>query len=72
MKLNKAILIPVLAALATLIKEMYGYEIGSEYVDLAATGIIWLIGTAGIFMHPHKKEERALDNELANTFERSE
>lgn len=70
MKLNKVILIPVLAAIATLIKELYGYEIGSEYVDLASTAIIWLVGVAGIFMHPHAKEP--IDDEISRTLEHSE
>lgn len=70
MKLNKVLLIPVLAAIATLIKEIYGYEIGSEYVDMAATAIIWIIGAAGIFMHPHAKEP--IDNEISRTLEHSE
>lgn len=70
MKLNKVLLIPVLAAIATLIKELYGYEIGSEQIDLAATAIIWSIGAIGIFMHPHKKEP--IEDEIQRSFERSE
>lgn len=43
MKFNKTQLLPILSIITGFIKETTGYEVGSEYVDLAANIIIMLI-----------------------------
>lgn len=61
--INKALLIPILATVATLIKELYGFEIDDQYLDVGATVIIWSIGFIGLLMHPKKKSEDSLTKE---------
>lgn len=55
MQINKLILVPLLAAIASFIKASTGYEIGDQQVDMAADGILWVIMVVGIWMNRHKK-----------------
>lgn len=55
MKLNKAILIPLLTAIIEFVKQSTGYEIPfGDNVDAASDVILWAITAAGIFIHPKK------------------
>jgi len=69
--LNKALLLPILAAIATLVKELYGYEIPGQYIDLTATFIVWAVSFIGLFLHP-KKKGADFDEYLSNTIQRTE
>jgi len=54
MQINKAILLPLLTAIATFVKQGFGYEIPNEYLDYAANLILLGVTVAGIFIHPKK------------------
>ena len=57
-QVNKAILVPVLSAVALLVKFVIGYEIPDVAVDLGSDIIMGIISLVGIFMNP-KKEAKA-------------
>ena len=57
MQINKIILLPLLTAIATFIKQGFGYEIADEHIDMAANIILFGVTVAGIFIHPKKKTE---------------
>lgn len=57
---NKAILVPVLSAVALLAKFVIGYEIPDVAVDLGADVIMGIISLIGIFMNP-KKEAKPIE-----------
>jgi hypothetical protein len=54
--INKAILLPLLSAVALFVKEAFGYEIADEWVNAAADIVLYLIMLAGIFTHPKKEK----------------
>ncbi|MBB3131291.1 putative membrane protein [Paenibacillus rhizosphaerae] len=53
--INKAILLPLLSAIALFVKEAFGYEVSDEWVNAGADIILFLFMAAGIFMHPKKE-----------------
>ena len=53
--LNKAIIIPIVALIALIIKSAFGVELGTEAQDVIADGILGIITLVGIFLHPKKK-----------------
>lgn len=56
MKINKAILVPLVSAITGFIKESTGYEVPNEYVDLGINLMLYLIiPIVGTMMHPRKK-----------------
>lgn len=52
--INKAILLPLLAALATFIKQAFGYEISDELLNTIADLSLFLIMIIGLFITPKK------------------
>jgi hypothetical protein len=59
MKINKAILLPVISAVLTATKEITGYSFPNGLEDLIAELVLWTIATLGIFIHPksHKFDD---------------
>ena len=55
MKLNKLILVPLLAAIADFVKNLTGYELSNDNIDLAANVILGLVTIGGVWMNRHKK-----------------
>lgn len=53
--LNKKIIVPIITAIALLIKYTMGFEIPDVAVDLAADLIMGGITLVGIFMNPKKE-----------------
>ena len=53
---NKKILVPIITAVAMLVKYTIGYEIPDVAVDLAADLIMGAITLVGIFMNPRNTE----------------
>jgi len=54
--MNRTILIPVIALLALIIKEVSGVELDSLKIDIIIEGILGLVGIVGIFMNPKKEK----------------
>lgn len=50
--INKALLVPMLAFMALLVKTTTGKEIPNDLVDKSADVIMGLITIVGFFMHP--------------------
>lgn len=57
MNINRAILVPLLSAIALFVKESTGYEVSQDYIDTASNIILFVIMLVGIFMKPHKEKE---------------
>jgi uncharacterized membrane protein len=53
--MNKALIIPVLALFALIIKQGFGYTIPQDALDVIANGILSIVTLVGIFMHPVKQ-----------------
>ncbi|WP_213527819.1 hypothetical protein [Paenibacillus cisolokensis] len=56
-RINKTILVPLLAAIATFIKQVFGVEIPDEHIDMIANVILFILMVIGIFIAPKKKEQ---------------
>lgn len=61
-KINKAILIPFLSAIAIFVKQVFGYEVSDEQVDMIADVVLFAIMMSGLFMNPKKKEDNDAPN----------
>lgn len=69
-KINKALLLPLLAAIALFVKQVWGFPIEDEYIDLAAEVIMYIVMIVGIFMNPKKKKkEKTNDNDFITPIE---
>lgn len=55
-QINKAILLPLLTAIALFIKEAFGYDIPVEWINTTADVVMFIIMILGIFIHPKKQE----------------
>lgn len=53
-QINKALLVPVIALIALLIKQVAHIEIGHEQMDVIIDGILAVITLVGMVMQPHK------------------
>lgn len=53
--MNKALLIPIVAFIAYIIKQTTGVTIDNEAIDLGAEVILSMIALFGLFMDPKKK-----------------
>ena len=60
--INKKILVPIITAIALLVKYTIGYEIPDVAVDLAADLIMGAITLTGIFMNPNNTETGGTPN----------
>lgn len=54
--MNKAIILPLIAGAALLIKTITGFEVGTEDQDTYANMILAGITIYGIFKNPNKKD----------------
>ena len=65
MNINKAILAPLIAAIALFVKQAFGYEIPEEWQDASINLVLFIIMGIGLFMHPKKQitEENTLTEE---------
>lgn len=52
--MNKAIIVPILSAVALIVKKACGYEIGSDEINILADGVLAAIAFVGILMNPKK------------------
>lgn len=64
--INKAILLPLLSAIALFVKQAYGYEIPEATVNVAADGILYLFMLIGLFMNFTKKKKTPKQKEISN------
>lgn len=64
MNINKVILLPIISAIALIIKQYSGYELTNEEINAYADIILFAISIAGIFITPTKKEGKPKDVEL--------
>lgn len=58
--INKKILLPLLSAIALFVKQVWGFEISDEQINMYADIVLYLIMFAGIFIKP--KKEKANDD----------
>ena len=54
MNINKAMLAPLIAAIALFVKQVFGYEIPEEWQDASINLVLFIIMGIGLFMHPKK------------------
>lgn len=52
--MNKALIIPVIALLALIVKHAFGFEIPQGEIDAIADGVLAVLTLVGIFLHPTK------------------
>lgn len=53
--INRAIIVPIIAGIALIIKLLFGLEIDQHSQDVLADAVLAIISVVGIFMHPKKK-----------------
>lgn len=53
--MNKALIIPVVALVALMVKQLSGVELQEEQIDIIVEGILAIATLSGIFMNPKKK-----------------
>lgn len=56
--MSKALLIPIIALVALVIKQFTQFELSQVEIDLIAEGLLAAITLVGIFMHPRKEETK--------------
>lgn len=54
-KINKLILLPIIAQICVILKDAFGITIGTDQQDLIATIAVLVFGLIGILMNRHKK-----------------
>lgn len=64
--ISKKILVPLLAAIALFVEQVWGFPIEDEYIELAAEVIMYIIMIVGIFMNPKKNKKAKKQKETAN------
>jgi uncharacterized membrane protein len=52
---NKNLITPIVALIALLAKQVFGFELDNAGVDALTDGVLAIITLVGIFMHPTKK-----------------
>ncbi|GKU76834.1 hypothetical protein [Paenibacillus sp. L3-i20] len=67
--INKAILIPLLSAIALFIKQSFGYEISEEWINVAADVILYIIFFLGLFMKPKKDKLKEENDDFTTPIE---
>jgi uncharacterized membrane protein len=53
--INRAIILPIIAGIALVIKLIFGLEIDQHAQDVLADAVLAIISVIGIFMQPKKK-----------------
>jgi hypothetical protein len=56
--INKKLLIPLLAAIALFVKQVFGYEVPDEWINMGADIILYAIFFIGLFVKPKKEKQR--------------
>jgi hypothetical protein len=64
-KLNKLILVPLLAAIAEFVKQMTGYTVPIPYIDFGADILLWVISFIGIRMKWHVEVDQTASTSKA-------
>lgn len=64
--INKGVLLPLLAAIASFAKNAFGYEIADEEINNYADMILGLVMLLGIFMNFTKKKKKSEPEETSN------
>jgi uncharacterized membrane protein len=54
-EVNKNLITPIVALIALLAKQVFGFELDNAGVDALTEGVLAIITLVGIFMHPTKK-----------------
>ncbi|PZD95247.1 hypothetical protein DNH61_11855 [Paenibacillus sambharensis] len=60
-RINKGILLPLLAAIATFLKQAFGIEVPDEWLDATANLVLFAIMLLGIFMSPKKPKKKEVE-----------
>lgn len=58
-KINKGLIVPVLALIALMVKQYYKITISETMLNEAADVILGIISAIGFFMHPQSKTAKA-------------
>jgi uncharacterized membrane protein len=53
--INRAIILPIIAGIALIIKLIFGLEIDQHAQDVLADAVLAIVSVIGIFMQPKKK-----------------
>jgi uncharacterized membrane protein len=53
--INRAIILPIVAGIALIIKLVFGLELDQHQQDILADAILALVTLIGVFVHPKKK-----------------
>lgn len=53
--MNKALLIPIIALLALIAKQAFGYELSQVEIDIVIEGVLSIVTLVGLFMNPKKE-----------------
>ncbi|CAH1205551.1 hypothetical protein PAECIP111893_02369 [Paenibacillus plantiphilus] len=61
--INKAILLPLLAAIAAFIKQSFGYEISDELLNTIADISLFIVMIIGLFIKPTKPKDESSSGE---------
>ena len=70
-KINKLILLPIIAQICVILKDVFGITVGTEQQDLIATVAVLIFGLVGIWMNRHKKPKEVAGNEFVTPIEPS-
>jgi uncharacterized membrane protein len=67
--INKAILLPLLSAIALFVKHAFGYEIADEWINIGADVILYILMLIGLFIKPKKDKPKEADNDFITPIE---
>lgn len=54
--MNKALIVPIIALFALVIKHAFGYTLPQEAIDVITDSVLSITTLIGILMHPVKQE----------------
>lgn len=60
--INKKILLPLLSAIALFLKQVFGYEVTDEWINMGADIVLYAIFFIGLFMKPKKDKTKPKEN----------
>lgn len=56
--INRAIILPIVAGIALIVKIVTGVELSQEYQDILTDAVLAIVALAGIFIRPKKEETK--------------
>lgn len=59
--INRGILLPLLSAIALFVKQVWGFEINDEQINMYADIALYLIMFIGLFMKPRKEKQKNVE-----------